>query len=213
MAAEYTLELFPNEDVWDKVTEYMGGVSFERNNDNAGVDLFCVADKDCPISQVTLLDLGVKARMLDSSGVPVHFMLAPRSSIWKQGVTQANSVGIIDASYRGYLMGAVVPFAFQTVKIVDGARLFQVLAPGMGHISKVVLRRQSELDTTSRGEGGFGSSGLVGQASPIASLAIGSSGLVGQASPVIVTDLHESVSNLVSAISSTDLVNDVAPTF
>jgi dUTP pyrophosphatase len=110
-------------------------------------------------------------------------MLAPRSSIWKNGVTQANSVGIIDASYRGYLMGAVVPYAFQTVKIVDGARLFQVLAPGMGHISKVILRHQSELDTTARGEGGFGSTGLVGQVIP----------------------------TLSPAISSTDLVNDVAP--
>jgi deoxyuridine 5'-triphosphate nucleotidohydrolase len=164
MAAEYTLELFPNEDVWNKVMNYMGGTVIERNNDNAGVDLFCVTDVDCPISKVTLIDLGVKARMIDSSGSPCHFTLVPRSSIWKQGVMQANSIGIIDASYRGYIMGAVIPLAFHAVKISDGARLFQVLAPGMGHISKVVLRHQSELDTTARGEGGFGSSGLVGQA-------------------------------------------------
>lgn len=169
MAAEYTLELFPNEDVWHKVADYMGGVSITRTNDNAGVDLFCVEDKECLIGQVTLLDLGVKARMLDSSGKPCHYWLAPRSSIWKNGVTQANSIGIIDSSYRGSLMGGVLPFVFQSVIIKDGARLFQVLAPDMGHISKVVFRHQSELDVTARGAGGFGSTGgLSSQTIPMA---------------------------------------------
>ena len=159
MAAEYTLELFPNEDIWNKVADYMGGTNLTRTNENAGVDLFCVEDKECPIGQVTLLDLGVKARMIDSSGNPCHYWLAPRSSIWKNGVTQANSIGIIDSSYRGSLMGGVVPFQFQAATIKDGARLFQVLAPDMGYISKVVFRHQSEIDVTSRGSGGFGSTG------------------------------------------------------
>ena len=181
MVAEYTLELYPNESIWNKLADYMGGVSISLTNANAGVDLFCVEDKDCPIGQVTLLDLGVKARMLDSCGNPCHFMLAPRSSIWKHGVTQANSMGIIDSSYRGVLMGAVLPFQFQTAAIKDGARLFQVLAPDMGYISKVVFRHQSELDVTSRGSGGFGSSGLSGQIAPSALSAVGSSGLSGQA--------------------------------
>jgi dUTP pyrophosphatase len=158
MAVEYTLELYPTEENWDAVLGYMGAETV-RNNDNAGVDLYCVSNKTCPIGQVTLLDLGVMAKMLDSCGNPCHYWLAPRSSIWKNGVTQANSMGIIDSSYRGVLMGAVLPFQFQAVNITAGSRLFQVLAPNMGHISKVVLRHESELDTTARGEGGFGSTG------------------------------------------------------
>jgi dUTP pyrophosphatase len=177
MAAKYTLELFPNESVWNKLAEYMGGTEFARTDENAGVDLFCVEDKDCPIGQVTLLDLGVKARMLDGSGTPCHYWLAPRSSIWKHGVTQANSIGVIDSSYRGPLMGGVLPFQFQAAAIKDGARLFQVLAPDMGHISKVVFRHQSELDVTARGSGGFGSSGLSGQMVPSVLSAVGSSGI------------------------------------
>jgi len=177
MAVEYTFELYPNEDIWNKVVDYMGGVSLTRTNENAGVDLFCVEDKECPIGQVTLLDLGVKARMLDAHGKPCHYMLAPRSSIWKNGVTQANSVGIIDSSYRGSLMGAVLPFQFQAATIKDGARLFQVLAPDMGHISKVVFRHQSELDVTARGSGGFGSTGLNVPLTPSGLSAFGSTGL------------------------------------
>jgi dUTP pyrophosphatase len=155
----YTLQLFPSEVNFYKMLEYFGGDSISRTNENAGVDMFCLTTTVCPISQVTLLDLGVKARMLDSDGNACHFWLAPRSSIWKNGVTQANSIGVIDSSYRGPLMGAVLPFQFQSATIQEGSRLFQVLAPDMGYISKVQILHESDLDTTTRGAGGFGSTG------------------------------------------------------
>jgi len=156
----YTLQLFPADDVFDKYTKMMGGTNIVRNNENAGVDMYCNTRTTCRMESVTLLDLGVKSRMLGPNGLPCHFWLAPRSSIWKNGVVQANSIGIIDSSYRGKLMGAVMPIQNQFVTIEEGSRLFQVLAPDMGHISKVEILRESELDTTSRGDGGFGSTGL-----------------------------------------------------
>jgi dUTP pyrophosphatase len=157
MAVEYTLELFPSEENFKKVSDWFSAK--ERTNDNAGIDMYCIRDTVCPISQVTLLDLGVKARMLDPDGEPCHFWLAPRSSIWKKGVTQANSIGVIDRTYRGTLMGAVIPFQFQSATINEGDRLFQVLAPTMGHISRVIVLHESDLDETVRGSGGFGSTG------------------------------------------------------
>ena len=160
MTQEYTLQLFPGEDVFDKYVGWMGGIQIVRTNDNAGVDMFCNMTTVCPISTATLLDLGVKARMIGPDGTACHFWLAPRSSIWKNGVVQANSIGIIDRSYRGKLMGAVMPFQFQMATIEEGSRLFQVLAPNMGFISKVEILRESELDTTTRGDGGFGSTGV-----------------------------------------------------
>ena len=172
MAVEYTLELFPTAGNWDAVVGYMGGTNIVRTNDNAGVDMYCSATTNLRCLEVKLLDLGVKARMIKKWTKPAnyndhqvwidvsetcHFWLAPRSSIWKSYVTQANSVGVIDKSYRGPLMGAVLPMRDTTIE--KGQRLFQVLAPDMGHISLVVVRPESELDTTVRGEGGFGSSG------------------------------------------------------
>ena len=44
-------------------------------------------------------------------------------------------------------------------EITIGQRIVQVLAPDMGHISRVLVRPLSDLDETSRGEGGFGSTG------------------------------------------------------
>lgn len=173
MAVEYTLELFPTEGNWNKYVEWLGGTDVQRNNDNAGVDLYCVK-KQSVLSghKAELLDLGVKARMTKrwlscKYGNPVerqefcHYWLAPRSSIWKSGVRQANSLGVIDRSYRGVLMGAVLQNNVdEEVTVIEaGTRLFQVLAPDMGWISRVVLRPLSELDETARGEGGFGSTG------------------------------------------------------
>ncbi len=171
MAAEYTLELFPTEGNWDQYVAWLGGTDIQHNNDNAGVDLYCVRDQAVSSEwNAELLDLGVKARMTKrwlscKYGNPTerqetcHYWLAPRSSIWKSGVRQANSLGVIDRSYRGVLMGAVLSNTHNSIRIEAGTRLFQVLAPDMGYISRVVLRPLSELDETSRGEGGFGSTG------------------------------------------------------
>jgi dUTP pyrophosphatase len=169
MAVSYYLELFPTEGNWDSYVNWFGATEVERNNDNAGVDLYCSKNQSVHMEAPTLLDLGVKARMTKfffdyengnriEKSESCHFWLAPRSSISKSGVRQANSIGVIDRSYRGVLMGA----ALANVKQIDieaGTRLFQILAPDMGYISKVVLKPLSELDETSRGSGGFGSTG------------------------------------------------------
>jgi dUTPase len=172
MSIHYTLELFPTDGNWDKYLECFGGQTTAKiGSENAGIDLYCVKEQAVPAgTKATLLDLGVKARMTKHSTFyyygyeklrdePCHFWLAPRSSIWKNGVRQANSMGVIDRSYRGVLMGAVLSNGNEDVSISEGIRLFQILAPDMGHISRVVLRPLSELDETARGEGGFGSTG------------------------------------------------------
>jgi dUTP pyrophosphatase len=179
MAVKYTLELFPTEGNWDQYMKWLvgkelseislspsGGATILGTNENAGVDLYCVLNQTvAPGAKATLLDLGVKARMIKHSSQnnipdePCHFWLAPRSSIWKSGVRQANSLGVIDRSYRGVLMGAALTNSDSPAEIEAGTRLFQVIAPDMGYISKVRILPESQIDTTIRGEGGFGSTG------------------------------------------------------
>lgn len=181
----YRLELLPSE---EGKSYYNRDV--ERDNQNAGFDLFVVKEEQCEAGKVSLLDLGCKARMVkcfsDGREEEVHYWLAPRSSIWKSGVTQANSLGIIDRSYRGPLMGAVVPiyqpkgywaqmssgdgpktgsYIWKNCDSRDtgspvievGQRLFQILAPDMGWIREIKI--VDSLNQTTRGEGGFGSTG------------------------------------------------------
>lgn len=167
----YRLEILPSEEG----REFYKDIK-NRPDDNAGFDLFVVKDTTLDLGGVSesssvmaylaMLDLGCRCRMLrvdlgvEDKETEVHFWLAPRSSIWKSGVMMANSMGIIDKSYRGPLMGTVVPLPKATEKdphIKRGQRLFQILAPDMGHIKEV--RIVDSLPETQRGEGGFGSTG------------------------------------------------------
>jgi len=71
----------------------------------------------------------------------------------------ANSLGIIDKTYRGILMGSVTEVSKATPisQVEAGVRLFQILAPDMGWIKEIYI--VESLPTTTRGEGGFGSTG------------------------------------------------------
>ena len=87
------------------------------------------------------------------------FYMYPRSSISKTPIRLANNVGIIDAGYRGHLMGM-----FDCVEDLLIIRKFdrhlQICAPGLIPIMVTMVATKEELgEKTSRGEGGFGSTG------------------------------------------------------
>ena len=128
-----------------------------RDNSNAGVDLITVENWAGSNGDHHLLNLGVKAMLTRSDTMePVHFWLAPRSSIYKTGHMMANSMGVIDSSYRGTLKAPVVGGPYGP-GFKAGDRHFQIIAPDMGWISEV--RLVASLPETVRGEGGFGSTG------------------------------------------------------
>lgn len=159
---QYVLELLVTEEA-KPYYPAVGTVEFPPDG-NAGYDLKVVTDQ-APIPGATLFPLGVKGRMLrettHEAGVVViddsHFTLEPRSSIYKFGFMMANSRGIIDKTYRGQLMAPVISVGPVQKSIEAGTRLFQVLAPDLGYIYKVVY--VDSLPETQRGEGGFGSTG------------------------------------------------------
>lgn len=126
-----------------------------EENLNAGFDLFTA--EDFAEAGPALVSLGVRAMMTRmDTGESVHFWLAPRSSIYKTGYIMANSLGVIDRSYRGVLKAPVVRVA-TVATLKRGDRHFQILAPDMGWIKEVEF--VEELPATARGEGGFGSTG------------------------------------------------------
>lgn len=128
--------------------------------DNAGFDLAAAEDwKGAAGEPAHLLDLGVRAMLVDiETRQPVHFWLLPRSSIYKTGHMMANSVGVIDASYRGVLKAPVVRTQnFGNTGFKRGERYFQIVAPNMGTIH--LVRSVGSLPESSRGDGGFGSTG------------------------------------------------------
>ena len=122
---------------------------------------------------VNKLDLKVccSARMYLDSGKSFNtgYYMYPRSSISKTPLRLANSTGIIDAGYRGHLMGM-----FDVVNIHDPPnfikeadyfgskfdRYLQICAPGLVPIIVEIVHSKEELgEQTTRDCGGFGSTG------------------------------------------------------
>ena len=143
------------------------GTIEDLSSDNAGYDVKVVEDQS-PVTVASLVPLGLKARMQRVTKYvfgneyveeleECHFTLEPRSSIYKSGFIMANSRGIIDKTYRGQLMAPVISVGSSVKSIEKGTRLFQILAPDLGHIKEVVY--VDSLPETVRGEGGFGSTG------------------------------------------------------
>lgn len=167
MKGKYILEIYPLAQDHYRNAGVGQSIIVMRDDDNAGFDLITTSVEKK--GAVFMVHTGVKAKMFhvvidketgEEVRHPVHYFLAPRSSIWKSGVTLANSMGIIDSSYRGELMAACLPIADDLdVKLEVGGRVVQILAPTMGHIAEVHYRNVEDLDKTSRGEGGFGSTG------------------------------------------------------
>lgn len=84
------------------------------------------------------------------------FILARSSLGAKHGVCLANGVGLIDSDYRGEIMVALLNTSDAPFTVRDGDRVAQFLLLAVPRIEPVPV---NALDTTVRGEGGFGSTG------------------------------------------------------
>jgi len=82
----------------------------------------------------------------------------PRSGLaTKHGLTVVNAPGTIDADYRGEVQVALINLGREVVKITHGMRIAQlVIAP----VIRAEVTEVADLDTTERGVGGFGSTGV-----------------------------------------------------
>jgi dUTP pyrophosphatase len=83
----------------------------------------------------------------------------PRSGLAvKSGITVLNAPGTVDADYRGEIKVALINLGAESFAVTHGARIAQlVIAP----VTLSVLVEAAEVDSTARGSGGFGSTGVV----------------------------------------------------
>ena len=148
----YTLQILPTNA--EAATYYR---TAERKNDNAGFDLYLTDDVIFAADERKLVSMNVKATVTNIHDKTVHYWMLPRSSLSKTGLMLCNSVGVIDRTYRGELMAYLWNTKSDIVSVSKGSRLVQIVAPDMGWIHHVEVVQ--ELDSTERGEGGFGSTG------------------------------------------------------
>ena len=88
----------------------------------------------------------------------VEAQVRPRSGLASRwGITLPNSPGTIDADYRGEVMVPLINHGREPFAIEHGARIAQmVIAP----VARAEVILVESLGETSRGQGGFGSTGV-----------------------------------------------------
>ncbi len=127
---------------------------------DSGIDLFVPGRIVVPAKTLSFkIDLGIacEAFMDKTKQTNVSYYLYPRSSMGaKTPLRLANSVGIIDAGYRGNIIGIVDNLSDEDFVIEQNTRLFQLCSPILSPVSFEVV---NSLSDTSRGTGGLGSTG------------------------------------------------------
>lgn len=128
-----------------------------RPGDDVGWDLYCTESVTLDPNTTYMLDFSVSVSCTTDCGVtPVPLLLMPRSSISKTPLRLANSIGLIDPSYRGNIKAAVDHRGSEPYEIKKGDRLFQLVAMPSHAMRWSVV---DSLNETERGDGGFGSTG------------------------------------------------------
>lgn len=125
----------------------------------AGMDLRAAVGDDAPLT------LQPMARAMVPTGlafaVPAGFeaQVRPRSGLAaKAGITCLNTPGTIDADYRGEVKVILINLGEEDFVIRRGDRIAQlVIAP----VASATWRPVDSLDATTRGAGGFGSTGAA----------------------------------------------------
>lgn len=150
---------------------------------DSGFDLYCFKE-EVPVGLSNKINLKIKCSMSHDNMLCGYYMY-PRSSMGsKTPLRLSNSVGIIDAGYRGNLMGIVDNLGNKEInlpeeywrgillnekdenykksgsyKIKNGERLFQICPLGIYPIYPILVDGANELGETVRGIGGLGSTG------------------------------------------------------
>lgn len=119
---------------------------------DAGLDLFVMETITIPAGATVPLKLQISCEPKD--GRPYYLM--PRSSISKTPLRMANSIGLIDGGYRGEIIAMVDNIKTEDHIVHTGDRLFQLVAMDGSPITYSLVEALSD---TTRGSGGFGSTG------------------------------------------------------
>lgn len=119
----------------------------------AGADLRICVPITIPPNGSVMVSTGI------SMAIPEGYvgLVFPRSGLANKGVTLKNSVGVIDSDYRGEIQVSLVNNSLQTVDLQVGDRVAQIVFLSVTQFPFISV---DKLPETTRGTGGFGSTGL-----------------------------------------------------
>ena len=123
---------------------------------SSGMDLRAWTDEDIVLDpgDIKLVPTGI------SISIPEGYeaQIRPRSGLaLKHGIGFVNSIGTIDSDYRGEIGIIMTNFGKEPFTVKCGDRIAQMIIARVCH---AVVMEVNDLDSTERGDGGFGHSGV-----------------------------------------------------
>lgn len=152
---------------WKRIGEHNLSVPSRAHDGDAGLDLAVIVDENTtavaysrslrPVPRIEVYEGRVDFRTGWAVAIPPGWfgLIVPRSSTGKAG-WDIESSGVIDSGYRGEIMLPLIYRGAESVRVEHGQRMAQMLILPVPRIDGIVV---DELDATTRGSGGFGSSG------------------------------------------------------
>ena len=126
----------------------------ERSTEQAtGYDLRCTEDFSVPAFAAVLVPLGFAMQAV-SNGALIDAQIRPRSSVSMKGIN--TPIGTIDLDYRGEVKVCLQNITPKVIDFKKGDKIAQMV---FLTYDTPTVQIKTELTTTERGEGGFGSTG------------------------------------------------------
>jgi dUTP pyrophosphatase len=124
----------------------------------AGLDLMAAVPADAPMVIASGRFASIPTGIAIALPPGAEGQVRPRSGLAaRHGIGVLNAPGTIDSDYRGEIHVILVNFGGESFEVARGARIAQlVIAPVM----RAQLLEAETLDETTRGAGGFGSTGI-----------------------------------------------------
>jgi len=124
---------------------------------SAGMDLR--ANLDEPVIMEPLQRCLIPTGLFMALPIGYEAQIRPRSGLaLKKGITVLNSPGTIDADYRGEICIILINLSSEKFIIEDGERIAQMV---IARHEQAEWEEAESLDSTERGEGGFGHTGKI----------------------------------------------------
>ena len=121
---------------------------------DAGLDLFSVEEKEIQPRESAMVKIGISIALPPDTEAQIR----PRSGLaLKHQITVLNSPGTIDCGYRGEVCVILINHGRKSFLVNKGMKIAQML---IKPVYTVEVKEVKELPGTSRGSGGFGSTGL-----------------------------------------------------
>lgn len=129
-------------------------IPFKAHEGDAGMDLFSIEDIILKPMERKLIHTGIRIQLPKNTEAQIR----PRSGLaLKYGITVLNTPGTIDEGYRGEIGIILINLGTEEFKVEKGMKIAQMVIK-----TTLTLKVEEvvELNETTRGEGGFGSTGL-----------------------------------------------------